>query len=111
MSLEPNTQQIQLLNDTFRTTFTGGTVVLTAGIQALPDDTRSGILQAVRTFNNFTPDNDPHLEHDFGSFLYEGVKVFWKMDYYDATLTYGSENPADSTQTRRVLTIMLASEY
>ena len=37
--------------------------------------------------------------------------VFWKIDSYDRDLRFGSENPADSAVTRRVLTIMLASEY
>jgi hypothetical protein len=37
--------------------------------------------------------------------------VFWKIDYYDTSLTYGSDAPWNSEQTKRVLTIMLASEY
>ena len=37
--------------------------------------------------------------------------VFWKIDAYDRTLEFGSDDPADPSVTRRVLTIMLASEY
>ena len=37
--------------------------------------------------------------------------VFWKIDAYDRALQSGSEDPANPAVTRRVLTIMLASEY
>ena len=37
--------------------------------------------------------------------------VFWKIDCYDTSLTYGSDAPWNPEQTKRVLTIMLASEY
>ncbi len=60
----------------------------------------------------FTSDNGPHGEHDFGAFDFRGAgKVFWKIDYYDLTLTGRSENPADQAQTTRVRTIILAREY
>ena len=56
-------------------------------------------------------DNDPNGEHDFGNFELAGQKFFWKIDYYDTTMEFGSEDPADSAKTTRVLTIMLTSEY
>jgi hypothetical protein len=76
----------------------------------LSEADQSAIREKVERFDNFTPDNDPHGEHDFGALTHQGDKVFWKIDYYDKTLTKGSEDPADPKQTARVLTIMLASE-
>jgi hypothetical protein len=66
---------------------------------------------AVRTFDSFDAGNDPHGEHDFGSVTLAGEKLFWKIDYYDRELRYGSEDPANPEITRRIITIMLASEY
>ncbi len=111
MSNVNSSSQIAHLNDTLRTTFLGGSLVLTTGMQALPEEDQVGILHAVRIFDTFTPDNDPHGEHDFGRIEYKGYRIFWKIDYYDPTLTFGSENPADPSQTNRVLTVMLAEEY
>ncbi|MFK0207729.1 DUF3768 domain-containing protein [Agrobacterium sp. NPDC090283] len=102
---------IRKLNDVFRTTWITGTVLLTSGIQNLSDTTQSRIAEAVQGFDAFTPDNDPHGEHDFGSVTVENYKVFWKIDYYDRTMQYGSEDPANPAVTKRVLTIMLADEY
>ena len=69
------------------------------------------VIRKVATFSAFTRDNDPHGEHDFGSFELAGRKFFFKLDYYDAAMELGSEDPADPQKTTRVLTIMLASEY
>ena len=102
---------IARLNDELRRTFTGGKIMMTAGISALPDDAKAKVLSAVRSFNDFIEDNDPHKEHDFGSIEVDGEKCFWKIDYYDKSMEYGSENPADPAVTTRVLTIMLAFEY
>jgi hypothetical protein len=84
---------------------------MTAGVDALPSDVQAIVIRRVTTFADFNADNDPHGEHDFGSFTFTGRKFFWKIDYYDLTLTYGSEDPADPAKTTRVLTIMLAEEY
>lgn len=35
---------------------------------------------------------------------------YFRIDYYDAALEYGSEDPADASITRRVLTIMLRED-
>jgi hypothetical protein len=104
-------EQIRALNDAFRTTMTGGRVMLTAGVDALPSDVKAMAIRRMATFSDFTPDNDPHGEHDFGSFTLAGRKFFWKIDAYDKAMEFGSEDPADPSKTTRVLTIMLAEEY
>ena len=107
-----STNAIAKLNDLLRTTFIGGQIVMTAGIAELPSEVREDIITKIRTFDDFSEDNDPYGERDFGAFDQSGAgKVFWKIDYYDTTLTMGSENPADPKQTRRVLTILLAEEW
>ena len=105
------TSRIAELNDVLRTTFLTGRVLMTEGVRALPDELQSSIVEAVQAFTAFTPDNDPHGEHDFGAVTIEGEKVFWKIDYYAPDMMHGSEDPSDPKQTRRVLTIMLAGEY
>ena len=83
----------------------------TREIIAKPLLEQMAILKAVQAFDKFSPDNDPHGEHDFGVIAHEGERVFFKIDYYDKNLEGGSEDPADPAQTTRVLTIMLAHEY
>jgi hypothetical protein len=104
-------ERIRELNDRFRTKMTGGRVLMTAGVNALPSDVKGMVIQRVATFSDFNEDNDPHEEHDFGNFTLSGRKFFWKIDYFDAKMEFGSEDPADPTKTTRVLTIMLAEEY
>ena len=103
--------KIALLNDAFRRTFAGGKVTMTAGVYAPPDMVKAAALQKSATFDAFTDDNDPYGEHDFGSFELCGRKFFWKIEYYDRDMQYGSEDPSDPAKTTRVMTVMLASEY
>jgi hypothetical protein len=106
------TDQIAALNDLCRRAMgIAGRAVQTAGISSLPPADQSAIREKVETFDAFTTDNDPHKERDFGAFEHNGQRIFWKIDYYDTTMTKGSEDPSDPRQTVRVLTIMLASEY
>jgi Protein of unknown function (DUF3768) len=111
-STDPATRRVAELNDVCRKAMgIAGRVFQTQGIVALPPAAQSAIREKVELFDSFTEDNDPHGEHDFGAFEHEGQRIFWKIDYYDAAMKHGSENPADPAQTVRVLTIMLASEY
>jgi hypothetical protein len=104
-------ERIWEMNDRFRMTMTGGNVLMTAGVNALPSDVKALVIRRVATFSDFTADNDPHQEHDFGNFTLDGQKFYFKIDYYDAKMEFGSEDSADPTKTTRVLTIMFADEY
>ena len=103
--------EIARLNDQFRSNWSGGQIVITLGIQTLSPEQIREVVEAVWQFSDFTPDNDPHGEHDCAVITAGGERIIWKIDYYDRALKYGSPDPADPAVTTRVLTIMLASEY
>ena len=110
------TQTIRSLNDRFRQgdATVPGQIIITRGLVDLLEEARIAIedlAEHVRSYDSFTPDNDPRGEHDFGSFDFVGQPCFWKIDYYDPTLKWGSDDPSDIKKTARVMTIMLASEY
>uniref|UniRef100_UPI002FE0DD1E DUF3768 domain-containing protein n=1 Tax=Nereida ignava TaxID=282199 RepID=UPI002FE0DD1E len=83
--------------------------VITQGVQALDD--LPSVLDQVRRYSTFTPNNDPYGEHDFGLLLHGDITIFWKIDTYDVDLQMQSPDPSDPAVTTRVLTIMLAEEY
>ena len=105
------TSRIRHLNDELRRTFFGGKVVMTDGVAAIPEGDLAELLERVRRFGEFTKDNDPHGEHDFGTIDLAGQSYFFKVDYYARDMDGGSEDPADPTKTTRVLTIMRDDEY
>jgi Protein of unknown function (DUF3768) len=110
---KPNRERIRELNNTLRKTLDLdlGRVLITIGVSELGREQQHQILEAVQSFSTFDSGNDPHDEHDFGSFELTGQKLFWKIDYYDRKAEFGSPDPADPAVTTRVLTIMLAAEY
>ena len=63
-----NRTQQAILNDQFRKSGFG--VTLTCGVQGVED--LDGLMVAVRSFSEFTEDNDPYKEHDFG-------RIEWKV--------------------------------
>jgi hypothetical protein len=103
--------KVAALNDAFRQNFQGGRVFITASVINLPADVQAAALQKVATYNLFDEENDPWGEHDFGAFELAEQTFFWKIDYYDEAMRYGSEDPANPAKTTRVLTLMLAEDY
>jgi hypothetical protein len=99
-------------------------VMVTPGFLALSAKDQSQVRELVETFDAFKLDNDPYGERDFGA-IYQTVEgvwttarpvelvetVFWKIDYFDLSLEWASDDPSNPAITRRVLTIMLAEEY
>jgi hypothetical protein len=109
--MDSKTARIRALNDELRQNFAGGVAVMTPGIAALGAAAVARIVKTIAVFDDFCHANDPHEEHDFGAFDTDGHRVFFKIDYFDESLTYHSPDPADPSVTKRVITIMLAEEY
>ena len=122
------TARIARLNDLARRAMgVACTAVATIGFRSLPESDQSQVRELIETYDAFDEDNDPHGEHDFGCVYQladgrwtterprlrddERERVFWKLDYYDRDLRFGSGDAANPAVTRRVLTIMLADEY
>lgn len=104
-------ERIRKLNDEFRSTLQGGRFLITSGVNALGRERVFRLVSCVRTFAAFDPTNDPHGEHDFGAFDDAGDRFFWKIDYYDPTLSHHSDDASDASKTVRVLTLLRAEEY
>ncbi len=109
--MSSDTYRIRMLNDQLRQRLTGGSAFVSSGIAALGAETVNRLVQVLTTFSDFSQENDPYGEHDFGTFDFEGKPVLFKIDYYDRDRQYHSPNPADPTATERVIMIMLAEEY
>ena len=107
----PPTDRIRILNDAFRTSLTGGSVMVTRAVAALRKEVQREILTALRRYNDFDADNDPYGEHDFGMIAAQGHEILFEIDYYDQDLVRRSPDPSDPAVTHRVLTIMLAEDY
>ncbi len=108
--------KVSLLNHTFRANPNSGSIpgqcVITQGIAALSPLDQMQIAHKVTTFTEFTEEHAPYDWHDFGSFDHNGTTIFWKIDIFDnEDMEFGAETPDDPSQSYRLLTILLASEY
>ena len=86
-------------------------LVLTPGIAGLNLKDKEKVFASVKYYGNFTKDNNPWGEKDFGAFNFKKERYNWKIDYYDNTMSFHSPDKTDPDKTVRVLTIMKASEY
>ena len=107
----PRAEVIARLNDQLRKDGTGGTIVVTRGVRAIAGFNSLELLAALGGYDAFDADNDPHGERDFGDLTLWGADLLWKIDYYDADMRFGSEDPADPSVTTRVLTVMTVGEW
>jgi hypothetical protein len=107
------------LNDSLRQTLSNtalGRIFVTQGVSRLDSTTQSRLFTSIMKFDGFNEDNDPYGEHDFGAVTVldeRGTehRALFKIDYYDKSLEFGSEDPSNENMTTRVLTIMTPSEY
>ena len=100
------------LNDQFRQgDMKLGQYMMSVGVQALARSKQVQLIRLVQSFDSFTSGNDPYGERDFGQVTLDAEDYFWKIDYYDATLTHHSADCSSPNATRRVLLLMLSSEY
>jgi hypothetical protein len=67
--------KIAALNDLLPKGMIGGSVYFTQGVRALGDAFVSEALKAVRDFSDFSPENDPYVEHDFGAVAVPGRRT------------------------------------
>ncbi len=87
------------LNDRFRQgDRTLGQYMMTSGVQALSPELQLQLIRLVQQFDSFTADNDPYAEHDFGKVTLDGENYFFKIDYYNPTLTRHSDDPASAAR-------------
>lgn len=110
-NIQPAKLQCRELNDQFRKTFLGGTIVVTQGVQALDNNILDQLMPAIQSFDAFTTSNNPLGEHDFGEVKINGTRVWFKIDTYDNDMRYMSSDPSDPNVTKRVMTLMLPEEY
>lgn len=100
---------LQLLNDNARRYFVGIRVVITASIAA-DHDLQANLLCKVRLYDDFSAKTDPDRDHSAGEIEHAGETFLWRIAYYDPTMEYGSEDPADPHKTVRALTLMRPCE-
>jgi hypothetical protein len=71
-----DTDRIRELNDKLRQDLSTGYAVITPGVAALGQEAVDRLVKTIQVFDDFHHANDPHQEHDFGSFEADGHTIF-----------------------------------
>lgn len=71
--------KIQELNDSFRTSLSGGKVMITRGISLLPSEDGNNIVKQVQSFNSFNKNNDPMENTILGYLTLRETGFFGKL--------------------------------
>ena len=104
-------QQIRALKDDLRQHLIGGGAVITPGIAPLAEKPSTGLskqsLGMMASVTATTRTENMTLGHSKP----KGKRSFSRCDYYDKALAAHSPDPANSSVSERVITIMLAQEY
>lgn len=117
---EQSNNQIAAQNDQFRTSLgiipgdpnaPIGTLVITGGASDAVADRVFDLMSLLRAFTDFNNECDPYGLHEMGILELDGRTFWFKIDLYDLKYEMGSDAPEDSSQTRRVLTLLLPEEY
>ena len=107
-----NVARIRFLNKRLKWTGEGGAFCMTASVNSLSIREVGAFWDKFRLEQVFNyEDGDPKNNHEFGTIKTEDHLFCWKINYYDLDVQHHSPDPADESITKRILTIMLASEY
>lgn len=105
MNQEERFKEMARRNDVARQL--GLNVVVTKKAAELPNTEK--MLYKIRSFNAFSKRDDPYGWHDLGKFIWHDQIVLWKIDYFDSELKHFVDPLSD--ECKRLVTVMLASEY
>ena len=98
---------IARLNDRLRSTGEDGWTYMSRGVSKLPIAIQEDVIRAIRLFDDFTPENDPHGEHDGATLTIGEFRICWKINYYTPGRRENDKiDPADSAATLRIMTVM-----
>lgn len=107
----PRAEAIARLNDQLRKTGQGGSIVITSNLRRVTGFDAGVLDSALANYEGFDAGNDPYGERDLEDLTLFGHNLMFKIDYFDLSLTYGSDDPANPSVTSRILTVMLASDW
>ena len=102
--------EIKRLNDRLRLKGRGGYSQMCDRMSDFSYERFAEVRKAIRAFDDFTPDNDPHGHHDYGVVEVHDQKYDWEIGYLGADGTGVSPDPSDTSVTTRVMWISMVPD-